>query len=112
MRHNHGNIIKAFLDGRIAAERNLFTDGSSIYHHGTCIATTGEMSARLVWIVNVTYYSKTTSTLRNALLSELDGYGNVIRIDNCPKGITAIGLTERYASLPIKSLAELALQVR
>lgn len=60
------DVIKAFLNGEYAETKNLKSEDNKLFSYSTCIA-----QLCMDWefiVVNMTYYSLTTSTHRNKLI--------------------------------------------
>lgn len=58
-------VIEAFLDKQVACAGHLYSDGNRLMSYNTCIA---QWDCDFI-IVNMTYYSTTTSRHRNMVIN-------------------------------------------
>lgn len=85
MRMKNIDVLRAFVDGALAGEShtgNLFIAGNKLFNYSTCIA---ERVSGGGFIVNITRYSRTTSTIQNKLLYLLEN-SKVEKVSNVPIG--------------------------
>ena len=67
------DVIRGFINGEVKAKtKNLYIVGDSLVNYSTIIATRNNG-----FKVNSTRYSKSTSTIQNALVRELEAQGKV-----------------------------------
>lgn len=75
-------VIDNFINKKAGKSLNMSTDGQRLYSYRTCIAEhteTGDV------IVNMTYYSSTTSRQRNILVRWLLP-SQIVKVDDVPMG--------------------------
>ena len=72
------DVIKEFVAGGTeGSASNLRIEGNRLMSYNTCIAEREVLPSHDEYILNMTKYSKTTTTIQNALLRE---FGNVMDV--------------------------------
>ena len=82
------DVLRTFVYGGVSARShtgNLVIAGNKLFNYYTCIAERFWNGSEYTFKVNVTKYSKTTSTIQNKLLNLLK-YERVEKVDNVPIG--------------------------
>ena len=78
---NFNDVIKAFVQHKIAYSQNIHSTGTALFSYDTCIAE----YANDLFVVNMTAYSNTTTKHRNALLKLIKGKYTILYVYNIPK---------------------------
>ena len=81
------DVIKKFIAGGTSGgTKNLRIEGNRLMNYDTCIAEREVLPSHDEYVLNMTKYSSSTSTIQNAMLREFDSVMDVtvvegVRID-------------------------------
>lgn len=87
------DVIKAFANGETKAKtKNLYIEGDKLFNYDTCIAERWlKIDGREYgFVVNVTKYSVSTTTIQNAILREISEHLIAKSLVNMPMGVDSL----------------------
>jgi hypothetical protein len=90
------DVINAFVSGATSGKtKNLRIEGNFLMNYNTCIAEREVVGNRSEYILNMTKYSVSTSTIQNQVKRELYNAIDVMEITDVPMGSQCLSKKNR-----------------